>query len=84
MLWTIPGWSLGVSPRRRAAVSALHVAALAAAAPFSTNGPDRRHHPGGNQSGGGSAERLSADGALLGDTFNLYGAVLRRHLGCAQ
>jgi hypothetical protein len=65
-------------------VSALHVAALAAAAAISADRPGRGHHPGHDQPGDDPAEGLLADGAALGDPFDLYGAVLRRHVGCAQ
>jgi hypothetical protein len=63
---------------------ALHAAVPAAAAAVSADSPGRRHRSGGNQPGDGLAERLPADGAPLGDTFNLYCAVLCCHWGRIQ
>ena len=65
-------------------MSALHAALLAAAAAVGIDCLGGGHHPGGNQSRNCPAEGLLADGAPLGDPFDLCSAVLRRHLGRAQ
>jgi len=65
-------------------MSALHVTVPAAAATISADSPDSRQHPDCNQPGDGPAERFPINGAALGDSFNLYGAVLRGYLGRTQ
>ena len=65
-------------------MSALHPAVPAAAATVGADSPGRRYLAGGDQPGDGPAERPLADGAALGDSPDLYSAVLRRHLGRAQ